>query len=374
MIQKIFILWASGNVGRELIKQIVKKDSIGNHRNPSEIVWIANRSHYIFKHKGIKKKVLKKISSSRGKAIELLKLEWKKIPLLIDILQIIEDAWMDWEIVFADATAGKENLLDFHKKVLLDSQNFLVTANKNPISLFSMEDFRELNKYSGRYNTNTTVMWGGGVSNFVIERADKIHDTIVQIDGMFSGTLWYILSELEKQEQNFSEIVKEAQQKWYTEPNPWDDLNGLDVARKLIILSRYAGNSVELSDIDIIPLIDEKYAQYQWEEFLEKIKDEDSNFNLKVEDAKEQGKVLRYVAQMKNNDGKLSLKVWLEAVERNSDLGTLSGTSNIAIVETDILQNPLPHVIKSRWAGLEVTAGAIRVGIAKMLPQSLKTQ
>ncbi len=71
---------------------------------------------------------------------------------------------------------------------------------------------------------------------------------------------------------------------------------------------------------------------------------------------------------------KVKLTVGLKSVPKNSDLWTLGGTSNIAVVETDILEEPLPHVIKSRWAWLGVTAWAVRAWIAKMLPSYLKTR
>lgn len=374
MIQKIFILWASWNVWRELVRQIYKNDSIKNHANPSIIVWIANSKKYIFDSRWVNIELLEKVSKSKEEANKVFDANWIKINKLTELLEVVNKQWLNWEVVFADVTAGKDELLKFHKKLISDTQNFLVTANKNPISLYSMSDFKYLTAYNWRYDTNTTVMWWAWVLNFVDERVDKIVDKIVKIEWMFSWTLWYILSELEKLEKPFSEIVREAKEKWYTEPNPWDDLNWVDVARKLIILARYAWYNIEMKDLEIKPLISEKYSKFEWEEFLKAIKREDELFNQKVTTSKEKNEVLRYVWEMNFIKWKINLKVWIKSFPKNSDLWTLAWTSNLALVETSILKSPLPHVIKSRWAGLEVTAWAVRVWIAKMLPNNIKTR
>lgn len=374
MIQKIFILWATWNVWRELVSQIYKKDLKWNHINPSEIIWIANSKKYIFNSRWIKKDILKQFLIWKKEANIVFNTHWIKINKLTDLLDLIDKEWLNWEVIFADVTAGKEELLKFHKKLISDTQNFLVTANKNPISLYSMDDFKYLTLYNGRYDTNTTVMWWAWVLNFVDERAGKIIDKIIKIEWMFSWTLWYILSELEKLEKSFSEIVMEAKEKWYTEPNPWDDLNWLDVARKLIILARYSWFDVEIEDVEVKPLIDTKYAKYEWDKFLTAIKDEDNIFEKMVKELKEKNEVIRYVWEMICKNWKVKLTVWLKSVSKNSDLWTLAWTSNLAVIETDILWTPYPHIIKSRWAWLAVTAWSVRIWIAKMLPNYLKTR
>lgn len=374
MKQRIFILGASGNVWRELVSQIFNKDSKSNHINPSKIVWIANSSKYIFRDEWIKKDSLLEIIKWKKEASDEFDSNWIKYDQITDLLELVKKEWLDWEVVFADVTAWKDELLKFHKALISDSQNFLVTANKNPISLYWVEDFKYLTSYNGRYDTNTTVMWGAWILNFVQERADKIRDEIQKIEGVFSWTLGYILSELEKLEKPFSEIVKEAKEEWYTEPNPWDDLNWLDVARKLIILARYAWYDINIEDVEVEPMIPKKYADFEWDDFLNAIKEENSYFQRKAEKAKENWEVLRYLWKMNLENWNIKLKVWIESVPVNSDLWTLSWTSNLAVVETEILEEPLPHVIKSRWAWLAVTAWAVRVWIAKMLPNSIKTR
>jgi len=376
MKQRIFILWASWNVWRELIKQIVEKDGSKNHINPSKIIWIASRSSYIFNDEWINENILNNISFSREKAVKEFKKEAKEFEKLENLVDLVKQNWLDWEVIFVDVTAWKEKLLAFHKYVILNSNCFLVTANKNPISLYSQEDFDMLTSYSWRYNTNTTVMWWAGVLDFVNDRTNKIIDNIKKIEWVFSGTLCYILSELNNKKWKFSQIVKQAKEKGYTEPNPWDDLNGLDVARKLVILARYAGHKVNIEDVEVNPLISEKYGKLDLEEFLESIKNEDEKYDKLLEEAFAEDKVLAYVWEMYYNkqNNKLTLKVGLKKVLKNSDLWQLSWTANLAIVETEILQEPIPHLIKSRWAWLAVTAASVRIWIAKMLPININSK
>ncbi len=373
MKQRIFILWASWNVWRELIKQIVENDWASTHVNPSEIIWIANSKSYIFNSGWIDKNILTEVSSSRENATEIFNKTAEKITDLTDLVKLVKSSWMDWEVVFADVTAWKNELLEFHKYVINNSSNFLVTANKNPISLYGVEDFDLLTSYSGRYDTNTTVMWGAGILNFVNERTNKIADNINNIQGVFSGTLGYILSELSLWEKSFSEIVRLAKENWYTEPNPWDDLNGLDVARKMVILARYSGHKVSIDDVEVEPLISEKYWNLEGLDFLNAIKNEDERYSLLLEESLNKWEVLCYVWEMDYNKStnEIKLKVWLKSVPKNSDLWNLTWTANLAIVETDILCNPIPHTIKSMWAWLAVTAWAVRTWIAKMLPNDI---
>lgn len=373
MMQNVVVLGTSGNVGRELVSQIQTKDQKSDNINPTRIVGVANSSNIIFDARGIDEQILSCLSTSREDAIQGLEREGEKINNLQQFMELVKSEWLEWEVIFADVTAGKNELLDFHSQVLTNSSNAIVTANKNPISLYNMADFHALTWEYGRYNTNTTVMGWWWVLDFV-EARTRINDMIKNVSGVFSWTMGYIMSELQKREDTFAEVVKNAKQGWYTEPNPMDDLNGLDVARKLVILARYAWHEVNINDVQVEPLIDLKYGELEWDEFMIAIQEENERFSQEIQKAADNWEVLRYIWEMTYNKESWDLKlfVWLRSVPENSDLGNLSWTANLAVVETDILHNdlndPIPHVIKSRWAGLAVTAGAVRSGIASMLP------
>lgn len=374
MIQNVFVMWASWEVWRELINQIqIKDQKWDNNMNPTRIVWVSNSKRVIFDSDWVDPILLKLIWKSREFALDILLKKWQRIDdLQHDFLDLIKFGWLEWSVIFVDVTAWRKELIDLHWNILTWSQNSLVTANKNPVALSSMEEFRKLTGEYGRYNTNTTVMWWWGVLDFVDSRT-RINDTIKRIEGAFSWTIWYIMSELQKWDRTFSEIVREAKKLWYTEPNIMDDLDGSDVAKKLVILARFAWHDVNMSDVDIYPLIDLKYWEYKWEDFLKAIKEENGYFQDKIWRITQQGNVLRYIWEMlyDKNTWALDLFVGPKEVSIDSDLWRLSGTSNLAIVETGILCDPYPHVIKSRGAWLEVTAWAIRVGIESMLPKWL---
>lgn len=361
MKKKIFIIWASWNVWRELVRQVIEKDS-----ECSKIIWIADSSWYIFESKWIDLNLLTNFCISREESLNIINDFWKKLHKLSDLVDLVSKKWLDWKVVFVDVTAWKDELLKFHKKVLLDSSNYLSTANKNPISLYSMKEFNELNSLNSRYDTNTTVMWWAWVLNFINFRSNFIDDKIMWVEWIFSWTLWFIMSELDKRELKFSEIVKLAKEQWYTEPNPWDDLNWLDVARKVVILARYAWYSVDMSDVSVKPLIDEKYSKFSWIEFLEELKNEDDFFDNFLNEAISEWNVLRYIWEISfDKNWKISMKVWLKKVPKNSDFWTANWTLNVAVIETEIMANPMPHSLKSRWAGLLVTAWSLREWISK---------
>lgn len=103
--------------------------------------------------------------------------------------------------------------------------------------------------------------------------------------------------------------MAEAKALGYTEPNPWDDLNGLDVARKLLILARTAGYKVEMSDIQVSGFIDNSYGQVPESEFLKAIKAEDVSLAERYQSALETGNTLKYVASMQLVDGLPKLTV-----------------------------------------------------------------
>jgi len=147
-------------------------------------------------------------------------------------------------------------------------------------------------------------------------------------------------------------------------------LNGLDVARKILILARYAGYDVRIEQVKIRPLIEDSFGKLSGEEFWNKLKEKDKYFMTLQKEAVKERSVLRYVAEMDVDQNKKSvdLRVGLKKMPRDSEFGALKGTANLVVIETDTLNQPVPHVIKSRGAGLAVTADALRTGILRLMP------
>jgi homoserine dehydrogenase len=187
-------------------------------------------------------------------------------------------------------------------------------------------------------------------------------EIVKKIEACFSGTLGYLCAELEKGERSFSEILYDAKNMGYTEPHPKDDLNGLDVARKLIICARTFGHNVEMRDIDLDGFISESFLNIEdVNEFMESVKGADQEMQDKFASAKRNGKTLRYVANFSLGENTNStFKVGLKEVFPDSPLGTLKGSSNKVIVETDIFCGDKKYIIESPGAGPDVTAWGLR--------------
>ena len=187
-------------------------------------------------------------------------------------------------------------------------------------------------------------------------------DEIRSISGIFSGTLAYLFN-LFDGTRPFSEIVREAKSKGYTEPDPRDDLSGTDVARKAVILAREAGLTLELADIAVESLVPPALKDASVEEFLKRLPDFDAPMAERIAAAKRAGQVLRYVAAIDVRAGKAS--VGLQAFAPKHPFANISLTDNIVQFETGrYCDNPL--IIRGPGAGPAVTAGGIFADLLRL--------
>lgn len=184
-------------------------------------------------------------------------------------------------------------------------------------------------------------------------------DTVHRIEGCTSGTLGFILTELGRG-KSFSDAVRRAMALGYTEPDPRDDLSGMDVARKAIILARLMGFRGELGDISIESLVPEHARTWPKEEFLRRLNEFDADWAERVDDAKRRGLVLRYVAAATRQ----RVTVGLRAVPLSSPFAGLRGTDNQVVFTTArYRENPL--VISGPGAGPAVTAAGVLNDVLK---------
>lgn len=179
-------------------------------------------------------------------------------------------------------------------------------------------------------------------------------DNVSCIEAILSGTISYIFNYF-KGDANFHDVVKQAQEKGYTEPDPRDDLNGKDFMRKMLILARDAGYPFEESDVSIQNMLPDTCLQATTvAEFYEQLAANADYFNqLKLQAAKDK-KVLRYIGKLEN--GKASIT--LQMVDENHPFYMLSGSDNIISFTTDRYKER-PLVVKGPGAGAEVTAAGV---------------
>jgi aspartokinase/homoserine dehydrogenase 1 len=179
-------------------------------------------------------------------------------------------------------------------------------------------------------------------------------DRVQRIEAILSGTISFIFNNF-KGDANFHDVVKEAQDKGYTEPDPRDDLSGKDFMRKMLILARDAGYAMEESDVEIESVLPKASLEAtSVEDFYATLKTEDAHFARLKDAAEKDGKVLRYIGKLENS----KVSITLQMVDENHPFYMLSGSDNIISFTTDRYRER-PLVVKGPGAGAEVTAAGV---------------
>ncbi len=179
-------------------------------------------------------------------------------------------------------------------------------------------------------------------------------DELVAVEGILSGTLAWLFNRFDGT-QPFSALVREAHALGYTEPDPRDDLSGMDVARKLVILAREAGIALSLDDVQVEGLVPESLRAASREGFMASLQDLDAPMARRLADATARGQVLRYVARL-GHDG--SARVAVAELPHDHAFAHLRLTDNIVQFTTRRYRdNPL--IVQGPGAGPEVTAAGV---------------
>jgi len=250
-----------------------------------------------------------------------------------------------------------------HYSLILKQGIHIITPNKkghtgkmdfyNELKLLS----RNLRRY---FLYETTVGAGLPIIN-TLRELQRTGDQIIQIEGVFSGTLSYLFNTFSSRIP-FSEVVKEAKAKGYTEPDPRDDLSGMDVARKLVILAREMGLSIELKDVLIDPLLPTDFIKGSVDDFMKKLPEFDSLILKQLEKSQSQSAVLRFTGEI-TKEGKA--RVGVKQYPANHPFARTQSTDNIVSFHTTRYSaNPL--IVQGPGAGREVTAGGIFADILRL--------
>ena len=343
----LFIV-GTGTVGSKLINQIKQQQETLKEQNKlrMNVVGIANGRKALFNRNGIKLDDFYNNLMTNGV---------KSSP------QTIKNEIFEMNIfnsVFVDCTAS-EDISELYKELMSNNVS-IVAANKVAASSSykNYSDLKETARINGvKFLFETNVGAGLPIIN-TMNSLTNSGDKIIKLQAVLSGTLNFIFNTLSK-EIPFSKAIQMSVDANFAEPDPRTDLSGLDVIRKLVILSREAGGNIEQEDVQLTPLIPEKYFKGSLETFWDTVTELDEVFEERRKKLELEGKRLRLVATYdleKNDDFKCN--VALEEVEKGHPFYDLEGSNNIVMITTE-RYNEHPMVIKGYGAGASVTAAGV---------------
>jgi len=261
--------------------------------------------------------------------------------------------------VFVDCTSSDE--ISTRYGDILEAGMAIVTPNKKAMS-GSYNQYQELQNLAAKapgcfvYETNV----GAGLPILhTLQSLIASNDKITEIEAVLSGTLSYIFNTFSTQNIAFSQVVANAKELGFTEPDPREDLNGMDVARKILILARETGLPLELDEVVIDPLLPEScFSSASIDDFFDDLKKMDPIFEQKKQAARAKGNRLAYIASLHQNKAKAGV----QEIGSAHPFFNLAGSDNmISICSQRYCETPL--VIKGPGAGAEVTASGVFANI-----------
>jgi aspartokinase/homoserine dehydrogenase 1 len=271
--------------------------------------------------------------------------------------------------IFVDCSSSQQ-IADLYQSILEKSIS-IATPNKKAASS-NNSYFSKLKetaiRTNARFNYETNVGAGLPMIHTVrdlLNTGDDVH----RIEGVFSGTLSYLFNTYDG-EKPFSELVKSAQKLGYTEPDPRDDLNGMDMARKILILLREAGYQMELKDIEVDSLVPESSAAKSTiESFFLDFAQYDEVMKERLAKAKNKQQKLCYIASFDGEKAKVSL----ESIGSDHPFYSLKAMDNIlAVYSSHYDETPL--VVRGPGAGAKVTAAGVIADILRIAESSALIQ
>ena len=346
----LFII-GCGNVGHELIKQIRSQQGVlANKKIDVNICLIANSTTHIYG-----------VQANSADWQDALAQSHQRLSL--ELLKSYINSGQHVNPTIVDCTCSEAISKNYADYLQLGFN--LVTANKKANSA-KYDDFLQLHNIASNHFRKYLYETNVGAGLPVLKTLNSLQDSgdeISSIQGILSGSLSYILGELDKGKP-FSEVVIKAMQLGYTEPDPRDDLGGIDVARKLLILARSTGKKLDMHDIHLTPLLPADFdSSGELSDFISRLVQLDDYFYDVNQKAHSDNQRLRYVAQM---DGQ-NLKVGLKLVDQNDPLYHVHNGEN-AITILSRYYSPIPMFLKGYGAGSSVTAAGLFSDIMQTIP------
>ncbi|MBH25930.1 MAG: bifunctional aspartate kinase/homoserine dehydrogenase I, partial [Myxococcales bacterium] len=341
------VLMGKGTVGGHLLRQIRQQQEAleQEHDVALRVVGLLDSRHEVFDAAGLDLSDVERLLAERGepRAAEgfealLERLGKLPVPILVD----------------CTAASGMERL---YEEAFLRGIH-VVGANKKPLTVpqGAWAQLMGAARRSHRaYQYETTV----GASLPVIETLKNLvrtGDRVRRIEGSFSGTLGYLTNEV-MGGRSLSEAVRTAHRLGYTEPRPQDDLSGLDVARKALILARELGLELNLSDVEVEPLVPpELLAEEDRETFFAALEAYDPTFDARINDLRRDGRALRYLARIDPSGP--TVQVGPVGIDSDHPATRLRGSEAFVAFMTERYSD-YPLIVQGAGAGGAVTAAGV---------------
>lgn len=301
--------------------------------------------------------------SDKGVQLERWSEGFKTAAQPADLHKFIEHVHVDYlpHTVLIDCTASGAVAAQYHD--WLAAGIHVVTPNKKANSA-PLHYYRSLNAARRTGGTHYLYEATVGAGLPIIQTLRDLRQTgddITSIEGIFSGTLAYLFNVYDGT-ASFSDIVRDARQRGYTEPDPRDDLSGMDVARKLIILSRELGQELEMSDVKLESLVPAGLEKGSIDEFMDGLPRHDDAMRQRYAAAKARGKALRYVGRITAHG---EATVGVVELDLKHPFANIALTDNVVRFATSrYCDNPL--IVQGPGAGPEVTAGGIFADLLRL--------
>jgi aspartokinase/homoserine dehydrogenase 1 len=343
-----------GQIGRTLAQQIVEQDRYFRYDLGIELpcIAVADRSGVRIQEKGLTLRRLRALVDAKTRGEPVAATSGDRRDVLADEIRRRVFRLPSGRSILVDVTADETTPL---LRDALQAGMHVVLANKKPLAIPQAE-YDELFATARERDVSIRYEATVGAGLPILDTLAKLKDSgdpVQSILGCLSGTLGYLMTRVQEGVP-FSLAVKQAYELGYTEPDPRDDLSGMDVARKALILARNLGRRLDLTDMKLEPLFPEELSDPDPEAFIASLEAVDAEMQRRNELAAKKGQVLRYVAKI----GPRSVRVGIEAVPAESPLGRLHGTDNQIVLRTKRYDmNPL--VVTGPGAGSEVTAAGV---------------
>ncbi|HVT71866.1 MAG TPA: bifunctional aspartate kinase/homoserine dehydrogenase I [Lacunisphaera sp.] len=351
------LLLGKGVVGGSLIKQIHQQNkALGReHDVQVKLVGVGSSGGVLFDEHGL----------STEKAVELQKSALETGRAVKDVISLLGRLAQLPNPVLVDCSAapGMEKLY----LAAFDHGINVVSANKQPLALPQAQRDELLGrarKHFRAYHYETTV----GAALPVIETLKNLvrtGDHVITIEGAFSGTLGFLCDQL-AQGTALSVAVRTARERGYTEPHPRDDLSGLDVARKAVILARELGLQLDLTDVELKPFVPSSYLREDDpEKFMKSLAALDVEFAARVAASQAQGRLPRYLARITPGATGAKVTVGPVDVEASHPASALRGAEAFVAFHTERYKE-YPMVVRGAGAGGAVTAAGVLADILRL--------